>query len=62
MTKEFEIAKLGVEEGVDQGSRIEDSLLPMWCYRGELFYCSMLCKWTTSLANSTWSFANENQV
>ena len=21
----------------------------MWCYKGELFYRSMLCKWTTSL-------------
>ena len=42
-TKEIEIFEVGVEEGVDLG--------PMWCYRGELFYHSMLCKWTTSLAN-----------
>ena len=28
MTNEFEIVEIGVEEGVDQGSRIKDSLLP----------------------------------
>ena len=28
MTKEFEIIGIGVEEGVDPGSKIKDSLLP----------------------------------
>ena len=51
-TKEFEI---GVEEGVDLGD-LESKIFhfPMWCHREELFYSSMLCKWTTSLAHSTW--------
>ena len=34
-------------------SRLWNLYFPMWCYRGELFYHSMLCKWTTSLADST---------
>ena len=28
MTEEFDIIKIGVEEGVDLGSKIKDSLLP----------------------------------
>jgi hypothetical protein len=28
MTKEFEIVKIGVEEGVDVGSGIKDALFP----------------------------------
>ena len=53
-TKEFEIVESGVEEGLDLGSKIKGTMLPLWCYRGKLFHHSMLCKWMTLVANSTW--------
>ena len=54
-SKEFKIANIGVKEGVDLGSKIKDSLLPnLVLYGGMFFYCSMLCKWTTSFVESTW--------
>ena len=46
MSKEFEI----VEMVVDLVFEIKGSLLPN-VIEGKLFYYSMLCKWTTSLAN-----------
>ena len=56
MTQEFEIIEIRVEEGVDLGSTIKDSMLPnMVLWVGGLFNHSILCKWTTSLANSTWT-------
>ena len=55
MMKEFEIATIGDGEGVDMGSIIEYSLfLNVVFFLGELFYRSMLCKWTTSLADFAW--------
>jgi hypothetical protein len=53
-TKELESVETGVEEGVDLGFGIKDFLLQIWCYEGGLFYRSMLCKWTISLAYTTW--------
>jgi hypothetical protein len=62
MTKEFGIPEIGVEEGVDTGFGIKDSLyFSIWCYSGGgSFHRSILCKWTTSLLDSTWVY--ENQV
>jgi hypothetical protein len=57
--KEFEIVEIGVEGGVDRGYGTNGSLLPSVVYEGDLFYRSMLCKWTTSITNS---MANETQV
>ena len=38
VTKEFEIIEIGVEEGVDLGSKIKDSLLPnVVLYHGNSF-------------------------
>ena len=51
-TIEFEITEIGDEEGVDLSFGIKDSLLLN--VGGGLFYCLMLCKWTTSLAYSTY--------
>ena len=52
--KTIEITEIGIEEGVDLGSEIKDCLLPNMALYGKLFYYSMLCKWTTSLVDSTW--------
>jgi hypothetical protein len=52
-TKEFEIIEIGVEEDVDLGSGMKDSILSIVVLQGEAFYCSKLWKWTTSLADST---------
>jgi hypothetical protein len=36
-TKEFEIVEIGIEEGVDLGSKVKDSLLPnVVLWRGTL--------------------------
>ena len=51
-TKKFEIVEIGVGEGVDL--KLRNQRFPIWSNRGELFYCSISCKWTTTLANSTW--------
>ena len=52
--KEFEIVKIGVEEGVDLGFGIKDSLLPNVVLEGgNYFNRSMSCKWTTLLVDST---------
>ena len=53
MTKEFKIIEIEVEEDVELGSGIRDSLLPNLVLWGGLFCHSMLCKWTISLANPT---------
>jgi hypothetical protein len=53
MIKEFQIVQSGVEEGVDLGIESKILLLSIWCQSGEFFYCSMLCKWMTSLVDST---------
>jgi hypothetical protein len=45
MTKEVEIIEIGVEEGVDLGYVIKDSLL--------LFYHSMVCECRAIITNST---------
>ena len=34
MTKEFEIVRIGVEEGINLGSKIKDSLLPNLVLQG----------------------------
>ena len=49
MTKEAEIAEIGVQKGVDLGFEINDSLLSSVVLQEELFHCSMSRKWTTSL-------------
>jgi hypothetical protein len=60
MTKEFKIVEIGVEEGFDLGSGIKISLISnVVSYEG-IFYQLMLCKWTTSLAHSTWAKFNAN--
>ena len=51
MAKEFEIVEIGVGEGVDLRFGIKDCQTGL--IGGELFYRSMFCKWTTTLANST---------
>ena len=53
-TKGFEIIEIGVEEGIDLGSRIKDSMLFNLVLQGKSFFRLMLCKWMMSLANSTW--------
>ena len=53
-TGAFEIVEIGVEEGVDSSSGIEDSMLLNLVSifggegGGDFFYRSMLCKWTKS--------------
>ena len=42
------------EFGVELGSGIKESLLSNVVLYEDLFYHSMLFKWTTSLADSTW--------
>ena len=58
MTEGFEIDEIGVEEGVDRGHGFKDLFcFSIWCCREggrELFHHSMLSKWTTSVAYSTW--------
>jgi hypothetical protein len=50
MTKEFGSVEIGVEEGVvDLGSGIKLGISQYGVIGRELFYHSMLCKWTTSL-------------
>ena len=49
MTKEAEIAEIGVQKGVDLGFEINDSLLSSVVLQEELFHCLMSRKWTTSL-------------
>ena len=44
-SKEYEIAEIGVEEGVDMGSGIKYSLLPNVVLQGGTM--SMVRKWTT---------------
>ena len=48
------IVKNKVEEGVDLGSIIKEYMLPNLVLLGGILLLFMLCKWTTSLANSTW--------
>jgi len=48
MIKAFEINEIGVEEGVDLGFGIKRFFSSQSGVIGaELFYHSMLCKWTT---------------
>ena len=46
--------KSELRKGVDLGSKIKDVVFPDLLLEGELFYHSMLCMWTTSLAYFTW--------
>ena len=50
----IKIAEIRVEEDDNPHSGINDSLLPMWCYKGNSFIVQCLCKWTMSLVDSTW--------
>ena len=56
MIKVFEIIEIRIEEGLDIGFKIKDSLFLQYGVMGGggdslIVQC---CKWTTSLAKSTW--------
>lgn len=48
MAKEFEIAKIGVEEGVVLGLESNILCFPIWCYRGNPSIVQCVCKRRTS--------------